>query len=444
MDKDLTQGSIAKTLARFSFPFFLSYFLQTLYGMADLFIIGQFDGTASTTAVSIGSQIMHVITVIIVGLAMGSTVTIGQSVGKGDKEEASKAIGNSFILFIFIALVLTVILISRRDFIIGFLSTPVTAIPGTMSYLTICFIGIPFITVYNIISSFLRATGDSKSPLYFILVACIANIALDYIFIGGLRLGPLGAALGTTLSQSLSVFISLYVIKRKDTGLWFKKKFFAPDPLIMKRILKIGVPVGLQDGFIQVSFIVLTILANMRGLTDAAACGVVEKIISIFFIVPSSMLQSLSVLVAQNTGAGQDSRALSFLKYSCLVACSFGIIASVLVFLDAESLIGMFSSDAAVVISGSNYIRGYISDSIFAGFHFSMSGYFCGRGHSAISFIHNTLSMLLVRIPLAFFGATHFRDTLLPMGLASPAGSLFSCIICIIFFIRIQKKYNRI
>lgn len=217
MKRNLAEGSILKNIVFFSLPYLLSYFLQTLYGMADLFIIGQFNGIDSTTAVSIGSQVMNMITVMIVGLAMGSTVVIGRSVGAGDKKRASNEIGNTITLFMVVSLVLTAVLLIFVKPIVSVVSTPTEAVDGTISYLTICFIGIPFITAYNIISSIFRGMGDSKSPMYFIAVACAANIALDYLFIGVLNFDTAGAALGTTLSQTVSVIVSLTVIiKRKN------------------------------------------------------------------------------------------------------------------------------------------------------------------------------------------------------------------------------------
>ena len=208
MEKNLTTGSVFKNIVLFSLPYLLSYFLQTLYGMADLFIVGQFEGVASTTAVSVGSQVMHMLTVMIVGLAMGTTVSIGQAVGGGDTGRAAKDIGNTVTLFMIVAVALTVLLLIFVRPIVSVMSTPAEAADGAMSYLTICFMGIPFITAYNIISSIFRGLGDSKSPMYFIAVACISNIILDYLFMGVFRLGAAGAALGTTVSQAISVAVS--------------------------------------------------------------------------------------------------------------------------------------------------------------------------------------------------------------------------------------------
>ena len=216
MERDLTSGSVFRNVIYFSLPYFLSYFLQTLYGMADLFIVGQFDGVASTTAVSIGSQVMHMLTVMIVGLAMGATVSIGQSIGAGDKKRTSVFVGNTVILFMGISLVLAVLLLFFVKPAVAVMSTPAEAVSGTAAYLTICFLGIPFITAYNVISSIFRGLGDSKSPMYFIAVACAVNIILDYLFIGFFHLGASGAALGTTLSQACSVLFALIAINRRS------------------------------------------------------------------------------------------------------------------------------------------------------------------------------------------------------------------------------------
>lgn len=447
MEKNLTTGSVFKTVIQFSLPYLLSYFLQTLYGMADLFIIGQFNGVDSTTAVSIGSQVMHMLTVMIVGLAMGATVMIGRAIGANKREQAARAIGNTITLFMVVSVLLTACLLLAVKSITAVMSTPAEAVSGTISYLTICFIGIPFITAYNIISSIFRGMGDSKSPMYFIAVACAANIILDYFFIGGYKLGPAGAALGTTLSQTISVIVSLAVITKRKTGISLSKSDFKPRRETMSGLLKIGVPVALQDGFIQIAFIVITIIANRRGLNDAAAVGIVEKIIGILFLVPSSMLSTVSALSAQNIGAGKHDRARLTLRYAAVMSVTWGITAVLVMQLAAEPFISLFVDEAKagsteVIRLGGQYMRGYVWDCIFAGIHFSFSGYFCACGLSVIPFIHNSLSILCARIPLSYYASRHFRDTLFPMGLASPAGSIVSVVICVSVFLWMRKRQS--
>lgn len=223
MEKNLTTGSVFKNILFFSLPYLLSYFLQTLYGLADLFIIGQYGSVADTSSVSIGSQVMHMLTVMIVGLAMGTTVMISRQIGERKNDKAAKTVGNTIVMFMSVSVAITAILLCLTKPIVYVMSTPDEAVNGTIDYLVVCFIGIPFITAYNVISSIFRGLGDTKSPMYFIAVACVCNIALDYLFIGAFNLGPLGAALGTTISQAVSVIVSLIVILKMKTGIKIKR-----------------------------------------------------------------------------------------------------------------------------------------------------------------------------------------------------------------------------
>lgn len=448
MQRNLTTGSIFKNVVYFSLPYLLSYFLQTLYGMADLFIIGQYEGVASTTAVSIGSQVMHMITVIIVGLAMGSTVSIGQAVGGGNDKRTASCIGNTTTLFMGLSIILTAALLLLRRPIAIAMSTPAQALEGTIDYLTICFMGIPFITAYNIISSIFRGLGDSKSPMYFIAIACAANIGLDYAFRGALHLGPAGAALGTTLSQAVSVVVSIIVVRRARAGIRLKKEDFKPKRDVMGSLLRIGIPIAVQDGLIQVAFIVITIIANRRGLNDAAAVGIVEKIMSFIFLVPSSMLSTVSALGAQNIGAGKPERAKTTMRYGILITTCFGLAVVTLMQFYANFFVSLFTDSSTqdglqVVTMGGQYLRVYIWDCLFAGMHFCFSGYFCACGRSSLSFVHNIIAIALVRIPGVYITSKMFADTLFPMGLATAAGSLLSVMICLVMYAMLSRKESK-
>ncbi len=440
MEKNLTTGSVFKNLVYFSLPYLLSYFLQSLYGTADLFIIGQFNSTDSITGVSIGSQVMHMITVMIVGLAMGATVTIGRSVGAQDSKAASRYIGNTVSLFLIGSVALTAALILLVKPIVSVMSTPVEAVDSTTAYLTICFIGIPFITAYNIISSIFRGLGDSKSPMYFIAIACVFNIALDCLFIGALGMGAAGAALGTTLSQTVSVIVALAVMRKSKTGIKLTKDDFKFRRSVIGNILRIGFPISLQDGFIQISFIVITIIANRRGLNDAAAVGIVERIIGFLFLLPSSMLSAVSALGAQNMGAGKPKRAKLTLRYAILIVVAVGSAVVALVELTAPQLIALFDNSPDVVRLGTQYLRSYVTDCVFAGIHFCLSGYFCAIEKSGISFLHNSISIVFARVPLAYLASKKFPDNLFPMGWAAPIGSILSVLICLAAYIIINKK----
>ena len=440
MEKNLTTGSVLKTIIYFALPYLLSYFLQTLYGMADLYITGQFNGVDSITAVSNGSQVMHMLTVIIVGLARGTTVIIGKAIGGNKLDNAGRAIGNTITLFMGIAIVMTIVFLIAAKPIVLLIGVPQEAVAGTVRYLIICFIGIPFITAYNIISSIFRGLGDSKSPMYFIGISCVTNITLDYVFIGLCDLGPSGAALGTVLSQTFSVIAAFISIRKRKTGIKLVKEDFIPDRKVLGEILKVGIPVAVQDGCIQVAFIIITVIANHRGLDDAAAVGIVEKMISAIFIIPSSMLATVSALSAQNIGAGKYDRAAKTLKYATMITSVYGVFMAVIMQVLAAPLLALFTKDAAVVVLGTQYMKGYIIDSIFAGVHFCFSGYFAAYGKSYIGFMHNIISITFVRVPGSYLASKLSGDTLFPMGLAAPAGSLLSVIICVCAYIYLKRS----
>lgn len=300
---------MGKTLIRFALPYLLACFMQTFYGMTDLFVVGLYNGSETTTAVSIGSQVMHMLTVIIVGFAMGTTVRIGRAVGAKDERAEDRTVGASVAFFTVFAAVLTVGLLLSVRMITSVMLTPAEAVEETRLYLLICFAGVPFITAYNLISAVFRGVGDSRRPMYFVAVACIVNIVLDFVFIGGMGLGAAGAAMGTVFGQAVSVLFSFFVMRGRDFRFRVTRQDIRLDREAVAQICKVGAPIACQDGLIQVAFIVITVIANSRGLIVSAAVGIVEKIISFMFLVPSAFLSAISAITAQNMGADKPERA---------------------------------------------------------------------------------------------------------------------------------------
>lgn len=495
-EEKLTEGSVAARLVAFSLPFLMANFLQTLYGMADLFIAGQFNGADVITAVSIGSQIMHMITVIIAGLAMGTTVLTARAVGAGKERDAGLCAGNSLLAFLIFSVFATSILFVFCPQVVSLMHTPPEAVGETLSYLGICFLGIPFISLYNSVSAVFRGAGDSKRPLYFVAASCLVNIILDVFFMGPLALGSRGAALATVLSQAFSAFLAAFVLfargKRGACGgatgetlggasgdacgetlggacggvggatgetyggasggasggadgrsgacVRILRGDFRMDAKVLKALLQIGLPVSAQDGFIQVSFLVITIIANSRGLSVAAAVGIVEKIICFLFLVPSSMLSAISALAAQNMGASLHARARHTLYAGMAIASAFGALFALAFQFASVPFVSLFTHDAEVVQLGGQYLRSYVFDCFFAAFHFAFSGFFCAYGYSLLSFVHNTVSILLVRIPGAYLAAKYFPGTLYPMGWAPAIGSLLSSLICLGFYLLLKRN----
>lgn len=410
--------------------------------MADLFIVGQFTDAAGITAVSVGSQVMHFLTVILVGLAMGTTVLVSHAVGGNKLQRISKILGNTTVLFSGIAVVTMAVLLFFCPNIVSLLSTPKEAVPDTIKYLTICFAGIPFITAYNVIAASFRGLGDSKSPMYFAAIACVLNIGLDYLFIGALNTGAAGAAVATVISQAVSVAISVLAMRSSKFGISLRKRDFKLHSAVLGNILKIGFPIALQDGFIQVSFLFITIIANSRGLEVAAAVGIVEKIICFLFLIPSAMLSTVSAVSAQNLGAGEHGRAKKTLYGGAAIAGIFGLVCAVVFQFISAPTLSLFTDNANVIVLGTGYLRAYVFDCIVAGIHFCFSGYFCACNKSIISFVHNAISIVTLRIPGAYLASIWYPATLVPMGIATLLGSTLSAFICIGAFLWLESSVN--
>lgn len=437
---NLTRGSVVKVLLRFVLPYLLSCFLQTFYGMADLFVVGLFNGPEVTAAVAAGSQVTHMLTVILVGLAMGATVMIGRVVGAGNEKEAEKTVGTAAVIFSVFAVVLTVILLLTSRMITGVLQTPPEAAGDTVLYLSICFGGIPFIMAYNVISAIFRGAGDSRRPMYFAAIACAVNIFLDFIFIGACHLGAAGAALGTVCGQAASVFLAAVFLKKKALGFRVTREAVRIDKKCLSGILRVGIPVAMQDGLIQVAFLVITAIANSCGIVNASGVGIVEKIISFLFLVPSAFLAAISAITAQNTGAGKIQRARRSLYCGLVITVGWGMLCCLFSQFFPNLLVGIFTKDTSVAAAGCDYLRSYSFDCVFAAVHFCFSGYFCGVGKAGLSFAHNIVSIVLLRIPVAYLAIVYFPSTLYPMGWAAPLGSLLSAVLCIIFYIVISRN----
>ena len=428
----LTDGNVKTRVLRFALPYMLACFLQTFYGLADLFVVGLYNGSEVSTAVSIGSQVMHFMTVTIAGLAMGTTVELSHSTGAGDTGRCRTVTGNSITAFSILALVLTTVLIFSGNGLTRLMMTPVEAVNATNDYLRICFAGLPFIIAFNLICSIYRGAGDSRRPMYFVAVACLVNIIIDFWFVGGLGMGASGAALGTVTGQGVSVLSALIFLKRTGPGFRVEKNDLIPGRECLS-VIKVGLPIALQDGLIQVAFIVITVIANSRGLIDSVSVGIVEKLISFLFLVPSAFLAAVSAFTAQNLGGGRPDRARECLSFSILVTTSWGALCCICSWLFPHILIGLFRTEPAIISAAGLYLKSYSTDCIFAAVHFCFSGYFNGCQKSWISFLHNILSVTLVRVPGTYIASMLFKDTLFPMGLAAPAGSIFSIIICLAF-----------
>lgn len=441
-NKDLTSGSVLGTLVSFALPYLFASFMQAFYGAVDMWVVGRFCGTSAISAVNIGSQIMSMITSFVIGISMGTTVNLGHHIGSKNDKEAAYTVGNTILIFGLLAAVLTPVMVWQSGDLTALMQTPQEAVSETVQYVTICSLGLPFIIAYNVVSGILRGAGDSRTPMYFVGIACVVNVIGDLLFTGVWGWGAAGAASATITAQMISSICAFLYLKKKGFSFPFGLKFIKWKKNNAGKIMAVGLPIALQDTLINLSFMAITVIANERGLIASSAVGVVEKIISFMFLVPSAMLSSISAITAQNIGAGKKERAVLSLKYGMVITAAFGALVCGYSQLLPETLTGIFTRDTEVIKAAAEYLRTYSIDCILVAFTFCVNGYLCGCDKSLITFLHNLTAIVLVRVPAALVLSRAFPDTLLPMGLASPMGSVLSIIICSIYFLWCRKhKY---
>lgn len=439
MVKDLTVGNYKKKLITFAFPFLMANMLQALYGATDLFVVGRYDSATAIAAVNIGSQIMQMITGFIIGCSVGTTVLLGRSIGADDPigEKHATASATKFLWILILTATPLMLLLSRLT--VQWMQTPADASAEAVTYVFICSLGIPFIAIFNVVSAIFRGYGDSKTPMLIVLIACITNIAGDFFLTGFLGYGTAGVAWATTAAQGISSLLGILMLHRqgiKLTASWQEMKKTSS-----KSMLSIGMPIAMQDTLINVSFMILTVIANERGLIASSAVGVTEKLIGFMFLVPSAMLSALTAVTSQNIGAGKKDRAVSSLRFGMVITVSFGILMCLLANSVPSVLTGIFTKDSQVILEADQYFRTYSIDCILAGITFCINGYLCGNGKSSITFMHNVISIFTVRIPAAWFFSALYPSTLSPMGLASPLGSLMSlCILAVWYAVQKRKQ----
>lgn len=437
----LTEGNIWTALLKFSLPFMLANALQLLYGGVDLFVVGHYASTADTSAVSVGSQVMSLVSYVIIGFSTGATVLLGQYSGAGDEKRMREAVGNAAVLFTMFAVILTIPLFLCSGLIAEWMKTPQQAMEPTREYLMICTLGIIFITGYNVVSSILRGLGDSKSPLLFVAVACVVNIVLDFILVNGMHMGAAGAAVATITAQAVSFLFSLFYLGRKGIGFAFSKKDLRLKKDCCFRLIRVGMPLAMQSVLVSLSFLIITATINKMGVVASAAVGVDEKLINLLMLPSSSISSAVAAMTAQNIGAGRRDRAYRCMWIGIGISLCTAVLATSISWFRGEWLTQLFSGDSKVIAAAALYLKTYGLDCIMVAFVFIMNGYFTGTEHTMFTMLHSLATTLLIRIPVTVFVGSRDYATLELMGLAAPLSTLGSLVLCLLYLRRLKNKF---
>ena len=436
---DFTQGSILGKLIPFMAPILGALVLQAAYGAVDLLVVGRFGTTSGLSAVSTGSQVLNLVTFDITQFAMGITVLIARYLGERKPQNIGPLIGGSTLIYALISLVLCVILVAFPRQIAVWMQAPEAAVSLTADYVRICGGGIFFIVAYNLLSAIFRGLGDSTSPLLFVAVACVVNIVGDLVLVAGLHMDAAGAAIATVAAQAVSVVFALVLLTKRQLGFQITKKDFRIN-LHCVKALKTGLPLALQEFLTQVSFLALCAFVNRLGLEASSGYGVACKIVNFAMLIPSALMQSMASFVSQNVGAGKEKRAKQAMFTGMAVGLAVGCIVFAFVLLKGDLLTGIFTTDRVVVQKGYEYLKGFALETIVTAVLFSMVGYFNGHDRTVWVMVQGLIQTLLVRLPLAYFMSIQPDASLMKIGFAAPAATIFGILLNVIYYLWSNRK----
>lgn len=431
---NFTEGNILRKLSLFMLPVLGALILQAAYGAVDLLVVGRFGSTAGLSAVSTGSQLMNLVTFMVTQLAMGATVLIARYLGEKKPERIGAVLGGATVVFAILATVLFVLLVFFAHPIAVLMQAPSEALGLTTRYVRICGMGIFFIVAYNMLAAIFRGLGDSKSPLLFVLVACLINIAGDLLFVAGFKMDAAGAAIATIMAQAVSVVLAIVILLKKNLPFTLKKSDFRMNPQCRK-FLQVGLPLALQEVLTQTSFLALCAFVNRLGLTASSGYGVASKIVSFAMLIPSALMQSMASFVAQNVGASKPKRAKQAMFTGMGIGLVFGCAVFALVMLKGDVLAGIFSTDAEVVQKGFEYLKGFAPETILTAILFSMLGYFNGNNKTVFVMIQGLVQTLLVRLPMSYLMSIQPNASLTKIGLAAPVSTLVGVLLNTAFYL---------
>ncbi|HOQ07135.1 MAG TPA: MATE family efflux transporter [Clostridiales bacterium] len=444
LEKDLTQGNVAIQLIKFALPFMLSNLIQTLYNVADMLIVGNYCGPEGIAGVNIGGQVTFIMTNIVIGFSVGGTVVIAQYLGSNDRKGMRESIGTLLTFLLASAVVLTVSMMLLADTILHLMQTPAEAYDKAREYLNITLTGTIFIFGYNAFSAILRGLGDSRRPLIFVSIACGINVVLDLLFVGAFGMEAAGAAIATVISQAVSMIACIIYLKRSGFEFDFRLKSFRFYGERFKMLLKIGIPISIQNVITNFSFLVLTTIANGMGVTASAAVGIVGKYNGFAILPAIAVGSSVSAMVAQNMGAGLVDRAKKTFRTGFALAFSVTFVVFVITQLFPGQILSIFGDDEEMIRAGIEYMRSFSLDYIIVPATFCLNGLITGSGHTVVSSVSGILASIGFRIPLAILLGVVLDMGLMGLGLAAPAASLGAGAIQFIYYITGKWKKSTV
>lgn len=442
---DFTTGSIFKKLIAFMLPILGALILQTMYGAVDILVVGWFGTQESISAVSTGSSLINMIVFVLTGLAMGVTVLMGRYLGERNEHRLGRVIGGAIVTFLLIAAVLTIVLLAFAPELSVLMQAPGAALDKTAVYIRICGGGIVFIIGYNLISSIFRGIGNANLPLLFVGIACAVNVLADLLFVAVFRWDVAGAAAATVLAQAVSLILSLLVCRKVKLPFRLTRADLRLSGEV-KRFLVLGLPIAFQEFLTQFSFMCLLAFINGMGSTESirlassSGYGIANKIVAIVMLVPSALMQSMSSFIAQNVGAGKERRAQKAMGYGMLIGGCIGIVMTAAAFFGGLVLAAAFTDNVAYQMKAAEYLQGFSLEAIVTSILFSFIGYYNGHNQTLFVMFQGMAQSFLVRLPMAYAMSRMFPDSLVYVGAAAPAATVFGIAVNLVYFLMFSQK----
>ena len=356
--RDLTVGSVPKTLFTFALPLFLSGLLQMVYNMVDMIVVGRFVGTAGLSAVAIGGEVLQLITFVAMGFSNAGQILISRYVGENRTDLVGEMVGTLFTLLESLAVIIMIVFLFTYQDIIRWLNTPDEIWEYTRQYSITCVYGVVFIYGYNLVSAILRGMGDSRHPFLFIAFASVINIVLDLLLVGPLHMGPLGAALATVIGQAVSFFFALRLLyrNREQIHFDFHPSHFRIYRSVIRPLLSLGIPMVIQSAAITFSMLFVNAYVNAYGTVAVAVTGVARKLESMIGVVSQAISSAGGAMVAQALGARKTERVPRVVFHALWIVAVPAAVFALITGFRPDWLFGLFSDDPAVLAMAVSYV----------------------------------------------------------------------------------------
>ncbi|MFC2114634.1 MATE family efflux transporter [Bacteroidota bacterium] len=406
--RDLTTGHEGKRILYFAIPMLLGNLFQQLYNIVDSVVIGRGVGTEALAAVGSSFPLIFVLISMIIGLASGSTIIISQYFGAKDIEKVKKTIETMFIYLFFASLAVSIIGISLSGPIFRLIDVPEDVIPQARTYFNIYIGGIVLLFGFNGTSAILRGLGDSKTPLYFMIVATMMNIGLDLLFILVFKWGVVGAAVATLISQGGAFITAIIYLNRTHDIIQITISKLRFDRDIFNKSMRIGLPSGFQQTFVAIGMLALLKIVNMYDTNTLAAYTVAGRL-DMFAALPAmNFAAALSAFVGQNIGANKIHRVHNGFKATLWMSSAISIAVSILIFFFGHSLMSLFTKDPEVILIGNDYLVIVSSFYVVFSFMFICNAVLRGAGDTLVPMIVTLLALWVIRVPASYFLSLHY------------------------------------